>query len=122
MDGDVSQSGGAQVENRGEQILELHAGMVFAYFRIVAMLACDLSAQDPEPGPAQAQVDSVERNGKGCAGIAAEEIGDEGDERHPEQQVQVRPQQAGGHVMYGVDQVVMVDPHDGDDEEAEAIA
>ena len=54
--------------------------------------------------------------------VLAEEIRYERNQRHPEQQIQVRPQQPRSHLADRVDQVMMIDPHDGHDQKAESIA
>ena len=59
-----------------------------------------------------------------CARIAmiVAHIGrDEGDERHPEEEIVVGPEKAGIGMAGGVQKMVMIDPHDGDHQKAEQI-
>ena len=72
--------------------------------------------------PQKREDGAVEGDGSWVAIVVAHVRGDEGNQGHPEKQVVVGPEQAGVGMTSRVQQVVMVDPHDGDDHEAEQVA
>src|ERR1700730_13540851 len=111
-----------QVEEQRVEILELDAAMVVDHVRVVTMVLNNRRAQQGEGQRAQRQYNSVESYGGGITRMVAHESGHEGDERHPEQERVVRPEQASIGAASGVQHVMMIHPHDGDDEKAQEIA
>jgi hypothetical protein len=70
----------------------------------------------------QEQDGAVDRH-RHRGGVALAHPGrDEGDEREPEEQVDVRPEHAPVHALDGVQQVVVVVPVDGQEHEAQEVA
>ena len=96
--------------------------MVLEHVVIIAVMAGDGVAQESKCQGAERKDESIKRDRAGIAVIVAHVGGNEGDERHPEEKVVVGPEEAGVGVTGGVNEVVMVHPHDGDDDETEKIA
>src|SRR6516162_6887410 len=88
----------------------------------MAVLGGELDAEDPERGAAEAEIESVERDRQRSARVAPEKVGHERDKGHPEKKIEIRPEQAGIHLVHRMDEVMMVHPHDGDDQKAESVA
>jgi hypothetical protein len=113
---DEGERGGGQVEEHRIKILGLDAAMVANHVLIIEVMLNDSGAEKRERDGAQRQYNSVQGDGAGIVGIVAHESGDEGDEGHPEKKNVVGPEQASIGASRGVDHVVMIDPHDGNDE------
>src|SRR5216684_656124 len=83
-----------QVEEQRVEILELDAAVVVDHLRVVAVVLNNGRAQQGERQRTQRQHDSIQSYGAGITRTVAHKSGDEGDERHPEKERVVRPEEA----------------------------
>ena len=90
--------------------------------RLRPLLAKDHRLQDVPAERRHHQHDAVDGGRHGPEMVLAHPAGREREQRQPEQQVQVGPQHAAGHVGGRVQQVVVVVPVDADVDEAQHVA
>jgi len=89
--------------------------------RIRSLDRDDALLQQPVGDRGHQQDEAVQRGGCGCEMVFAHPRRREWKQRQPEQQVQVRPENGTGHLVRGVEHVVVVVPVDADVDEAQHV-
>lgn len=93
----------------------------FGEGRVLPILANQREAENVERDGAHQQNNTIKRDGKLGEMIFAHPRGRKGQNRKPEQQMQIRPQHAAAHAARRVEQMVVIVPIDPDINKAENV-